>query len=52
MIEKIKYCSDVMKKHLKKELVMNNEDNEDFRSSAKCWISNFYITIILMMILQ
>ena len=52
MIEEIKYCSDVMKKHFKKELVMNNEDNEDFKSSAKCWISNFHITIILMMMLQ
>ena len=30
MIEESKYCSDVMKKHFNKELVMTKEDNEDF----------------------
>ena len=30
MIEESKYCSDVMKKHFKKQLVMTKEDNEDF----------------------
>ena len=28
MIEESKYCSDVMKKHFNKELVMTKEDNE------------------------
>ena len=38
MIEKSKYCSDVMKKHFNKELVMTKEDNEEFKTSTKCWI--------------
>ena len=40
MIEESKYCSDVMKKHFNKELVMTKEKNEDFENSAKCWICN------------
>ena len=32
MIEESKYCSDVMKKHFNKKLVMAKEDNEDFDS--------------------
>ena len=44
MIEESKYCSDVMKKHFNKELVMTKEDNEDFENSPKCWIcENDYI---------
>ena len=44
MVEESKYCSDVMKKHFNKELVMTNEDNENFKSSTKCWIcDNDYI---------
>ena len=38
MTEESKYCSDVMKKHFHKELVMTQEDNEDFDKSTKCWI--------------
>ena len=34
-IEESKYCSDVMKKHFNKELVMTKEDNEDFKDSIK-----------------
>ena len=30
MIEESKYCSDVMKKHFNKELVITKKDNEDF----------------------
>ena len=37
MIEESKCCSDVMKKYFNKELMMNNEDNEDFKNSTKCW---------------
>ena len=29
LIEESKYCSDVMKKHFNKELVMTKKDNED-----------------------
>ena len=44
MIEESKYCSDVMKKHFNKELVMTKEDNEDFKNSTKFWIwDNDYI---------
>ena len=38
MIEESKYCSNVMKKHFNKELVMTKEDNEEFENSTKCWI--------------
>ena len=34
MIEENKYCSDVMKKHFNKELVINKEDNKDFEIST------------------
>ena len=30
MIEEIKYCIDIMKKHFNKELVMTKEEDEDF----------------------
>ena len=44
MIEESKYCSDVMKKHFNKELVMTKKDNEDFENSTKYWIcDNDYI---------
>ena len=44
MIEESKYCSDVMKKHFKKELVMTKVNNGDFKSSTKYWIcENDYI---------
>ena len=40
MIEESKYCSDVMKKNLSKELnkelVMTEDDDEDFETSIKC----------------
>ena len=36
--EESKYCSDLMKKHFNKELVMTKEDYEDFKNSATCWI--------------
>ena len=38
MIEEKKSCSDVMKKHFNKELVMSEKDDEDFENSTKCWI--------------
>ena len=44
MIEESIYCSDVMKKHFHKELVMTEEDNENFKNSDKCWIcDNDYV---------
>ena len=38
MIEEHKYCREVMKKHLNKELVMTKNGYEDFKNSTKCWI--------------
>ena len=38
MIEERKCCSDVMKKHFNKELVMTKRDNWDFENFTKCWI--------------
>ena len=44
MIEESKYYNEEMKKHFNKESVMTKEDNEDFKSSTKCWIhDNDYI---------
>ena len=44
MIGESKHCSDVMKKHFNKELVMTKEDHEDFENSTKCWIcDNAYV---------
>ena len=40
MIEKSKYCSDVITKHFNKELVMTNEDSEYPKHSVKGWICN------------
>ena len=38
MIEESKYCSEVMKKLYKKELVMTREDIKGFENSTKCRI--------------
>ena len=44
IIEESKYFSDVMKNNFNKEIVMTDEDNEDFENSAKCWTcDNDYI---------
>ena len=44
MIEESRYCSNVMKTHFNKELVMTKDDNEDFENSTKYWIcDNDYI---------
>ena len=48
MIKESKYCSDVMKKHFNKELVMTKKDDEDFErsTSTKCWIcDNVYVDV-------
>ena len=38
MIKESRYCSEVMKNHFNKELVMTTEDNENFKNSTKCWV--------------
>ena len=43
-MEESKYCSNVMKKHFHKELLMTKKDKEYFESSTKFWIcDNGYI---------
>ena len=44
MVKESKYCSDVMKKHFEKELLMTKNANEDFENSTKFWIcDNEYV---------
>ena len=44
MTEESKYCTDMIKKHFNKELVMTKEDDEYFENSIKCWICvNVYV---------
>ena len=44
MIAESKYCSDAMKEHFSKELVMTKEDDGDFENPTKCWIyENVYV---------
>ena len=43
MVKESKYCSDVMKKHFNKELVMTKKDVVDFEDSNKCWVSDSYV---------
>ena len=38
MIKESKYCSELIRKHFNKELVMTKEENEGFKNSTKCWI--------------
>ena len=38
MTAKSKDCSDVMKKHFNKEIVMSKKDVKDFENSTKCWV--------------
>ena len=40
MIEESKYCSEVIKKHFNKELVMTREDKENLKNSTKRLISD------------
>ena len=42
MIKESKYCSEVMKKHFNKKLVITKEDNENFENSTKCWVCDSY----------
>ena len=49
MIKQGKYCSNVMKKHFNKELVMTKKDMEILRASL---IVGFVVMIILIMMLK
>ena len=44
MIGKSKYCTDIMEKRFKKELIMSKNDDAVFQNSTKCWIcDNVYV---------
>ena len=45
MIKESKYCTDIMKKHFNKELVMTKKGNEDFKNSTKCWICDVKVDV-------
>ena len=38
LIEESKLCTDIMKKHFNKELMMTKGDDEDSENCTKCWI--------------
>ena len=42
-IAESKYCTDIMKKHFKKKIIVIKKDNEDFKNSAKYWICDVYV---------
>ena len=47
MIEESKYCSDVMKNHFNKILVMTKGDNEDFHNSTN--VGSVIMIILILM---
>ena len=38
IVEEGKFCTDIVKKHFKKEILTNKETNNDFGNSTKYWI--------------
>ena len=50
MIKESRFCSDVMKKHFDKELLMTKEDNEDFKQSTKCYNDSLTMIMLIMML--
>ena len=48
IVKESKYCSDVIKRHFNKELVMTKEENENFKKCTKCWIcDNDYVDNVI-----
>ena len=48
IIEESKYCSDMIKKHFTKELVMTKKKKK-IKNSTKCWICEYdYVNNILL----
>ena len=48
MIEESKYCSEVIKKHFNKELVMTKGDNEDLRTLVN--VASVTVIMLIMML--
>ena len=44
--QRFRYCSDVLKKHFNKELVMTKETNENFETSTTCWICDNSLLVL------
>ena len=43
-MEESKYCSNVMKKHFNKKLLITKKNDANFENSTKCWIcDNVYV---------
>ena len=38
ILKEFEYCKKVMKKHFNKNLIMSEEEEEEFQSSNTCWI--------------
>ena len=46
IVEEGKFCTDIMKKPFKKEILTNKETNKDFENSTKYWIcDNSYVYV-------
>ena len=44
MIKESSYCTDIVKSHLSKQLLMTKKDEKHFENSSKCWIcDNNYV---------
>ena len=41
MIKESKCCTDIMKKHFNRELLMTKDDDKDLESSTKSWTCNY-----------
>ena len=48
MIEQSKYCSDMMKKHFNKKLLVTKKGDEDFENSTKCWICAMIMLMVML----
>ena len=51
IVRESKYCSDVIKEHFNKELVMTKKDDDDFRNSTTCSIfDNVHVNVDVKLI--
>ena len=50
IIKESKYCSDVMRKHFHKELLMTKKDNEILKILLNVWFVTMIMLIMLMII--
>ena len=48
MIEENKYCSEVMKRPFNKKLMMTKKNDQDLKISAKCWICDRVMLMVML----